>query len=153
MTADLPATLTVAPAPITAARPALVPVFLGQIGGQPAQVCDGRTLHAFLENDRQFADWVKQRIEHYGFQENQDFALVSQKSEIKGRGGDRRSKDYHFGLDMAKEVSMVENNDRGREARRYFISCERLALASGQAVAITAATPPTATLVCSVPRD
>ena len=150
MTADLPATLTVAPAPISADRPALVPVFLGQIGGQPAQVCDGRTLHAFLENGDLFANWVKDRITKYGFQENQDFVLVLGNTKINpGRGGDRRSKDYHFGLDMAKEVSMVENNDRGREARRYFISCERLALASGQPVAITPATPTPAALLPS----
>lgn len=116
--------------------PALVPVYLGQIGGIPAHVVNARELHTFLGNERQFADWIKDRIEKYGFVQDQDFALVSQKSEIKkGRGGDRRSKDYHLSLDMAKELSMVENNERGREARRYFIAMERQALeAAGQVV-------------------
>ncbi|WP_295392167.1 antA/AntB antirepressor family protein [uncultured Thiodictyon sp.] len=111
----------------------LVPVFLAQIGGVPAQVCDARTLHAFLQNGDKFAGWIADRIAKYDFQEDQDFALVSVNSEIKGRGGDRRSKDYHLSLDMAKELSMVENNAKGREARRYFIAMERQALAAAVA--------------------
>ena len=107
----------------------LVRVFNGVIGGLPVQACDGRELHAFLKNGKQFSDWIKQRISQYGFEENQDFSLISPKSEIKkGRGGDRRSVEYHLTLDMAKELSMVENNDQGRLARRYFIDMERKAL-------------------------
>ena len=107
----------------------LVRVFDGVIGSVSAPVCDGRELHSFLKNGKQFSDWIKQRISQYGFEENQDFSLVSLKSEIKqGRGGDRRSVDYHLTLDMAKELSMVENNEQGRMARRYFIDMERKAL-------------------------
>lgn len=113
---------------VQAGEQQLVRVFDGQIGGSPAQVCDGRELHAFLKNGKQFSDWIKHRISQYGFEENQDFSLVSPKSEIKtGRGGDRRSVDYHLTLDMAKELSMVENNEQGRKARRYFIDCEKRA--------------------------
>lgn len=107
----------------------LVRVFDGVIGSAPAQVVDGRELHTFLKNGKQFSDWIKQRIGQYGFEQHQDYSLVSPKSEIKtGRGGDRRSVDYHLTLDMAKELSMVENNEQGRMARRYFIDMERKAL-------------------------
>lgn len=116
-------------APVSAQQQ-LIPVFAGQLGGLPAQVCDGRALHAFLENGDKFAGWIIDRITKYGFVEDQDFALVSVNPEIKGRGGDRRSKGYHLSLDMAKELAMVENNDRGREARRYFIAMERQAIAA-----------------------
>ncbi|PKG90914.1 hypothetical protein CXF92_18530 [Pseudomonas sp. Choline-3u-10] len=101
----------------------LVRVFDGMIGGLPTQVCDGRELHAFLKNGKQFADWIKHRVSHYGFEENQDFSIASPKSEAK-RGGHNRT-DYHLTLDMAKELSMVENNEQGRKARRYFIDCEK----------------------------
>ncbi|SMF97793.1 Phage anti-repressor protein [Methylomagnum ishizawai] len=101
----------------------LVPVFLGKIGGVQMHVCDARTLHAFLENGDEFAHWIKDRIKKYEFIENQDFAIVWENSQAK-RGGHNR-KDYYLALDMARELSMVENNEKGREARRYFIDCER----------------------------
>lgn len=103
----------------------LVRVFDGLIGGVPAQICDGRELHAFLKNGKQFADWIKQRIGQYGFEENLDFVSFSPKSEKPQAG--RRSIEYHLTLDMAKELSMVESNEQGRMARRYFIDMERRA--------------------------
>ena len=89
---------------------------------------NARDLHQFLGSKQQFSDWIKNRINEYGFIENEDFVLISQNYEIKkGRGGDRRSKEYALSLDMAKELSMVERTERGREARRYFIEMEKIA--------------------------
>ena len=110
----------------------LVRVFAGTIGGIPANVCDARELHAYLENGDKFADWIKARVEKYGFQQDQDFSEFTE----KGTRGRPRI-DYHLSIDMAKELSMVENNERGREARRYFIQKEREALAAvGQHVPV-----------------
>lgn len=108
----------------------LIPVFVGRIGGVEQHVCNARDLHAFLEVGRDFTNWIKDRIEKYQFVENQDFTIDSPNlaNQRSGRGGDRRSVTYHLTLDMAKELSMVENNDKGRMARRYFIECERKAL-------------------------
>lgn len=125
----------------TTEQAALVQVFPGQIGGQVVNTCDARELHAYLQNGDMFANWIKARIEKYGFEENRDFALVLADSKTKkGRGGDRRSRDYHLTLDMAKELSMVENNAQGRTARRYFIDMERRALELGAAGAATPVT-------------
>ncbi|HGW3824829.1 phage anti-repressor protein [Acinetobacter baumannii] len=95
------------------------------IGGNKQFAVDARSLHLFLESKRKFSDWIKSRLIKYGFIENEDFILASQNCEAK-HGGHNKS-DYYLTLDVAKELSMVENNDKGREARRYFIRCEKLA--------------------------
>lgn len=84
------------------------------------QLISAKELHEFLEVKSKFADWVKNRIEKYGFEENQDFVTLSKNLENGGR-----EIDYILKLDMAKELSMVENNDKGRQARKYFIECEK----------------------------
>lgn len=89
------------------------------------QAVNARELHAFLQNKRQFSDWIKQRIAEYDFIENQDFVSFSQNCE-KPKGG-RPTTEYAITLDMAKELSMVERNEQGKMARRYFIECERVA--------------------------
>jgi len=101
----------------------LIPVFTGQINNQSVQLVDARLLHEFLEVITRFNDWIKDRIKDYDFIENQDFISFTEKS-VKLKGG-RPSKEYHLTLDMAKELAMVERNEQGRKARRYFIACER----------------------------
>lgn len=116
---------------------ALVPVFAGPLSHQ---LCNARDLHAALGVGRDFTTWIKERIEQYGFVDGEDFKLDSPKrGNQSGRGGDRRSRDYHLTLDMAKELAMVENNDRGREVRRYFIRVEQAARVAAPAKALPAA--------------
>jgi len=88
------------------------------------ETVNARELHEFLDVGRDFNTWIKQRIEKYGFVTNIDFAPVSGKSI-----GGRPSIDYFITLDMAKELSMVENNSKGRQARWYFIEREKQAIA------------------------
>ncbi|PPC77938.1 hypothetical protein C4K68_07785 [Pokkaliibacter plantistimulans] len=102
---------------------ALVPVFSGSLNNEPAQLVDARELHGFLSVKKTFAAWIQGRITQYGFKENQDFVSFFQNGK-KPTGG-RPNIDYHLTLDMAKELAMVERNDKGREARRYFIECEK----------------------------
>lgn len=101
----------------------LIPVFRTVIGGREVDVVNARDLHAFLEVGKDFSTWIKDRIRKYGFEENQDFEVFTKIGE-NPQGG-RPSLEYHLTLDMAKELSMVENNERGRQARRYFIEVER----------------------------
>lgn len=107
----------------TAAPSPFVPVFVGTIGKHPAQqICDARDLHGTLEVRRDFTNWLKGRIDEYGFEEGEDFSPVLAKTPPENG---RPRTDYHLTLDMAKELAMVENNDRGRQVRRYFIACEK----------------------------
>ncbi|EAJ9786942.1 phage antirepressor Ant [Campylobacter coli] len=85
-------------------------------GAFPANV---ENLFCYLEVNSKFADWIKNRINQYDFIENQDYII---KEVFTGR---RPRKEYYVTLDMAKELCMVENNEKGRQARRYFIECEK----------------------------
>lgn len=104
----------------------LIPVFAGEMSGASVQLVDARLLHSFLEVANHFREWIKDRIADYGFQENQDYLSFAEKS-AKPQGG-RPTIEYHITIDMAKELSMVERNDKGKQARRYFIEMERRAL-------------------------
>lgn len=106
------------------------------LNGQPTELVNARELHAFLEIGRDFSNWIKARIQQYSFVENDDFVLIRQNGRIKIQGGDRKSLDYFITLDMAKELAMVERNEKGRQARRYFIECERELKAPSQLPAV-----------------
>ena len=101
----------------------LIPVFNGTISNETALLVNARDLHSFLDVGKRFASWIVERIAEYGFVENQDFMIISQVREKIGRG--RPAKDYHLTLDTAKELAMVERNEKGRQVRCYFIECEK----------------------------
>jgi len=103
----------------------LIPVFTGEIGNISQNIVDGRTLHAFLGCRSRFGNWMALRIKQYDFQDGIDFVWNNKIIISKGRGGSRKVIDYNLTLDMAKELSMVERTPKGKEARRYFIECER----------------------------
>lgn len=92
---------------------------------------DARQLHQWLEVGKDFSTWMKDRIQQYGFIEEVDFVVQERSPELGSQvyhGGARTPrKDYIITLDMAKELAMVERNSKGKEARLYFIACEKKA--------------------------
>lgn len=107
----------------------LIAISASIVGTEQAQTVNARDLHEFLEVGKDFSTWIKDRISQYGFAEGQDYVstLLPNFGE-KGQG--RPTKEYHLTLDMAKELAMVERNDKGKQARQYFIECERKVRAS-----------------------
>lgn len=100
------------------------------IGTESRQTVNARELHAFLEVGKDFSTWIKDRIEQYGFTESQDFVIAEVLSSPESgstKARPQKLKEYHLTLDMAKELSMVERNEKGKQARQYFIECERRA--------------------------
>lgn len=89
---------------------------------------NARLLHGFLGSKQQFTDWINNRIKKYGFVENKDYQVF--RNFMKNPEGGRPSDEYALSIGMAKELSMVENTARGREARQYFIACEEKANSS-----------------------
>lgn len=87
-------------------------------------VVSARELHSFLEVKTEFAKWMVRMFE-YGFQEHKDFIQVSVKNDDNLKGGRSTLIDYALTLDTAKEISMLQRSDKGKQARQYFIECER----------------------------
>lgn len=104
------------------------------------QAVNARELHQKLGSKQRFADWIKNRIEKYGFVENQDYEvfhkIMKNSNDVENQdfevfhkimensNGGRSRIEYALSLDMAKELCMVENNDAGRRIRKYFIDME-----------------------------
>ena len=98
-----------------------------EINNEIVQTVNAREMHQFLDVSTRYNDWINKRIRDYGFLENQDFLIVTEKKVTMTDTGEKVSllKDHYIALDMAKELAMVERNDKGREARKYFIECEK----------------------------
>ena len=98
----------------------LITISQSVIGNGEVNSVLGSELHAFLEVQTKFSDWIERRISEYDFLINSDFCSFLSRSS-----GGRKPTDYSLSMDMAKELSMVEKNAKGKEARRYFIQKEK----------------------------
>ena len=104
----------------------LIPLLPSTIGGTKINSVNARDLHTFLGVGTRFNDWIVRRIQEFDFVEHRDFEVYSELSNVSNQQL-TTSKDYALTLDMAKELAMVERNEKGRQARAYFIECERKA--------------------------
>lgn len=85
----------------------------------------GRELHQFLEVKTKYVDWFN-RMKEYGFSEEIDFILVTQKRETNNpKNPFTEYEDHELNIPMAKELCMIQRTERGKMARQYFISIEK----------------------------
>lgn len=87
------------------------------------QVVSARELYEFLEVKTQFTKWCERMFE-YGFEENKDYSLLSQK-RLTAQGNETSFIDYVLTLDTSKEIAMLQRSEKGKQARVYFIECEK----------------------------
>lgn len=117
----------------------LIPI---QENNSGKKAVNARDLHAFLESKRDFSNWIKGRINKYDFVEGKDFEtlyfdyqgnLLNIRHDKIGESENQQVNkiEYALSVNMAKELSMIENNERGKQARRYFIACEEQATQKG----------------------
>ena len=99
----------------------LIPYLQRSIGSKAVETVDARDLHAFLEIGKDYTNWIKSQIRRAQLIENEDFVLFAQ----KGVKGNRPTKEYFLTFDAAKHISMISGSAKGREAREYFIACEK----------------------------
>lgn len=78
----------------------------------------GRELHEFLGVKARYNDWFLRMVE-YGFEEGKDFCSFLSEST-----GGRPSTDHQLTIPMAKELCMIQRNERGKQARQYFLKVE-----------------------------
>ena len=90
------------------------------IGDETVNSIDARDLHIFLGLKIQFTEWIKPKIKDYGFVINSDFY----RSTCTADNG-REMETYIITIDMAKELSMLSQTEKGKQARKYFIQCEK----------------------------
>ena len=110
----------------------LVPIRETQIGESSQKCVSARELHKFLEIGKDFSTWIKERIKKYQFVENIDYSpVLGNRSD--GKAGKGKTF-YALTLSMAKELSMVQNNKQGQQARQYFIQCEAKLKKSNEAI-------------------
>lgn len=92
---------------------------------QGAQVVSARELYAFLELSERFGKWFD-RMKEYGFIESVDYTPY----QLVHPQNKQVMDDYVLTLDCAKEISMLQRTDKGKQARQYFIACEKVAISS-----------------------
>lgn len=97
----------------------LIPVMENENG---EKLVNARNLHEFLEAKTEFKDWIKRRLDECDAIEDEDFSSFLSEST-----GGRPSREYILKLDIAKEISMLEKNQKGKQIRRYFIAVEKKA--------------------------
>lgn len=101
----------------------LINITTAKIGEEEVNAVNGRDLHRKLGSKQDYSTWIKRRIEKYEFIEGQDYLIHKFVEQLPS--GAKHCIEYIISLDMAKELAMVENNEQGREIRRYFIEVEK----------------------------
>lgn len=90
-------------------------------GEKPA--VSARELHESLGVETPYHKWFPRMCE-YGFIESEDY-LVTDIFVHNPAGGPQSMKDAALSIDMAKEICMIQRNEKGKLARQYFLALER----------------------------
>ena len=98
-----------------------------------SMLIDARLLHRELRVTTRFNDWIRNRIQEFGFKEDEDFYSNLSKNQLPEHSSNfnftknlvklkrgRKPDYYMLSIDMAKELAMLERNEVGRAVRRYF---------------------------------
>ena len=104
------------------------------------QLVSARELHEklILEEGKteRFSQWFNRHLQ-YSFEENIDYVVCKKIYAANQYGGEKELIDYAITIDMAKEICMLQKSDKGREFRKYFIECEKIAKNKPNSIAVT----------------
>lgn len=117
----------------------LVPVYVTSTG---EKVVYGTELYECLGSKQEYSNWVKNRLRECDSVEDADFTTILSKST-----GGRPKQEYIIKLATAKEMAMLEHNQKGKQVRRYFIRIEEKYKEAKKKVAQTEQKRPSLTAV------
>ncbi len=86
-----------------------------------------KELHLFVDMLTRFDIWIMRMLE-YGFIEHVDYQCLYKNVQMPNGGAKQAIEDYALSLECAKEISMLQRNEKGKQARTYFIEMEKKAL-------------------------
>ncbi len=95
----------------------LVPVYETNKG---EKVVYGTELHTALGVKTSYKDWSERRLKDCDATEKEDYEAA----QICAPSG-QTMKEHIIKLDTAKEMAMLERNEKGKQVRRYFIRVEK----------------------------
>ena len=98
----------------------LIPLQPQTINGNAVETVSARELHEFLGVTERFSSWMERQFQ-YGFEENVDYLGC----KVFNTLAKQEVQEYYLSLDCAKEISMIQKSDKGKQARKYFIECEK----------------------------
>lgn len=90
------------------------------------QTVSARELHEKVGSTERFSSWFSRQLQ-FGFAENEDYTTVKVLTEVHNNGGlqKRELTDYNMSVDMAKQICMVQKNERAKAVRQYLIDLEK----------------------------
>lgn len=90
------------------------------------QTVSARELHEKVGSTERFSSWFSRQLQ-FGFSENEDYTTVKVLTEVQNNGGlqKRELTDYNMSVDMAKQICMVQKNERAKAVRQYLIDLEK----------------------------
>ena len=80
----------------------------------------GRDLHNFLGVTERYSSWFE-RMQQYGFAETIDYLGC----KVFNTLAKQELQDHQLTIEMAKEISKLQRNEKGTQARQYFIQLEK----------------------------
>ena len=112
---------------ITLPSQELIQISETEINGVLTKTVNARDLHEYLEVGRDFSTWIKNRISTLGSIEGEDYLLPETGEQDSNQHGGNNKIEYLITIDLAKHIAMIENNEKGRGVRQYFITCSNRA--------------------------
>lgn len=88
------------------------------------KLVSARDLYDFLGLSERFSRFMERNIE-YGLIEGVDYTPYQMVHPLNNQ----EITDYALTLDASKQISMIQRSEKGKQARQYFIECEKKLMA------------------------